>query len=1590
MKGIWSKSREKFCINLEITFRLLFLVLSLLLIFNSSSSADTDEDKQVSQDSVFDNNVGMPDPSAVYCLDLGYEYKTITRSNGSQYGICIFPDKTSCKAWDFIKGKCAKDRSVCALHGLATMTKNDGKNPFSKEYAVCVDTKGNIVDSVIDISGVREKVNHIKTKNVDQTIGILQTPMQVPQGVSPLPSSFDWRNICGSNWITTVKAQGYCGSCWAFAAVGVAEAVKNISSHNPGLDLDLSEQYLVTDCALNAGNCAGGAKSAALEYIRDNGIPDENCFPYDDGYGITACTYYNDGNETKCLTITCTYYDGGECSDHRCSDRCADWESRLITINSVTSLGFNPPIDLIKQALVNHGPVAVSMNMGGESVNDIYVCPDNSNTNHAVIIVGYNDSGNYWIVKNSWGDDDVLGDNGYFKVAYNNCAIQTYPYYVNTSPLFDDFPLNSTVNGYLSETHPLDIWKITLPTDGKITFPLTFDSTLNIAALYIYDSDGSSLVYDDGVGASPQTLGPYGLKAGTYYVKIEWYQYSGSTYGGYTLSNVYTEQPLGNDCEPNDSHLTACSMSPNGTVTGHLGYKGGGNASRDTQDWWKITLPTDGKITFPLTFDSTLNIAALYIYDSDGSSLVYDDGVGASPQTLGPYGLKAGTYYVKIEWYQYSGSTYGGYTLSNSFDTEAPTGSITINSGAAYAKSTSVTLSLSATDPNGVSQMCISNTNTCSSWITYATSKSWTLPAGDGTKTVYVLFKDGVGNANASSYTDTIILDTTGPANGVLDASAGHQQVALSWSGFSDATSGIGSYKLVFSTGSFPSSCSSGTQIYSGSSTSYNHTGLTNGTTYYYRVCAIDNAQNTSSGATKSAKPTSSDTTPPTGSITINGGATYANTTSVTLNVTADDPSGVSQMCISNTNTCSSWISYATSTPRTLPAGDGTKTVYVWFKDGVGNANTSPFTDTIILDTAAPTNGTLSAVAGDMQVSLSWSGFSDATSGIGSYKLVFSTSGMPSSCSSGTQIHSGSSTSYNHTGLTNGTTYYYRVCAIDNAQNTSSGATISAKPFGETTAVDLPKTGQTICFDAYGNVCLCGDLDCPRNQDGRMRAGYPWPDPRFIVNGDCVIDNLTGLMWAKSPDSIQIDWQQAVDYANNLILCDYTDWRLPNVNELESLVNAGQANPAQWLNLQGFSNIHDAPYWSSTTFASIIEGAWLIDFGSLDGRGRNGGVLGDYKSRNTYVLPVRGTTTPPTQLWKTGQMTSYAPGDDGDVQAGVSWPNPRLTDNGNGTLRDNLTGLVWLKDANCISTRYPSFDNDSSIRDGRVTWQHALEFVAGINSGLFANCAAGQSDWRLPNRKELFSLIDFSRWEPALPYGHLFVNLDIMTPPTCYWSSTTQVSYRENAWWIDMWGGGVGERTKTSDCFVLPVRAGHVGIFVDVGPSFWAYDYIMALYDARITSGYADGTYQPSVNVTRGQMAAFIIRAKYGEDFSYSSTPHFSDVPNGHWAFKYIQKMYESGITTGYSDGTYRPAGNVTRGQMAAFIVRGKFGETFPYNTTPYFSDVPSSHGSFKYIQKVTEEGIASGYSDGTYRPSQYVNRAQMAAFIGRAFLKME
>jgi hypothetical protein len=193
-------------------------------------------------------------------------------------------------------------------------------------------------------------------------------------------------------------------------------------------------------------------------------------------------------------------------------------------------------------------------------------------------------------------------------------------------------------------------------------------------------------------------------------------------------------------------------------------------------------------------------------------------------------------------------------TQTYNVDSIAPTGTIAINSGAAYTTARAVALTLSCTDNVACTQMQFSNDNTTwSSWAAYATTRNYSLTTGNGEKTVYVRYRDKVGNVSPT-YSDTIIFDNTVPTNGTLITAASPGTIALSWSGFSDALSGLSGYTLVYGTASAPANCSAGTVLYAGPDTGYSHVGVVSGTTYYYRLCASDIAGNVSKGVTGKIK----------------------------------------------------------------------------------------------------------------------------------------------------------------------------------------------------------------------------------------------------------------------------------------------------------------------------------------------------------------------------------------------------------------------------------------------------------------------------------------------------------------------------------------------------------------------------------------------------------------------------------------------------------------------------------------------------------------------------------------------------------------
>jgi hypothetical protein len=176
---------------------------------------------------------------------------------------------------------------------------------------------------------------------------------------------------------------------------------------------------------------------------------------------------------------------------------------------------------------------------------------------------------------------------------------------------------------------------------------------------------------------------------------------------------------------------------------------------------------------------------------------------------------------------------------------------------------------------------------------------------------------------------------------------------------------------------------------------------------------------------------------------------------------------------------------------------------------------------------------------------------------------------------------------------------------------------------------------------------------------------------------------------------------------------------------------------------------------------------------------------------------------------KTGQARCYnesgttikctGTGQDGEYRKGVASPTPRFTDNGDGTVTDHLTGLIWLKNGNCFRFYFSNF----TMQNNR-TWQNALTSANFLSSG-YCGLTDGSSegDWRLPNYKELVSLLDLGQDNPALPSDNL-----IQVQYNLYWTSTTIEDARDNAWSVDFRSGVATNRAKVQSWYVLAVRGG--------------------------------------------------------------------------------------------------------------------------------------------------------------------------------------
>jgi C1A family cysteine protease/putative hemolysin len=456
--------------------------------------------------------IGHSNPAAQYCLELGYQIQVVEEADGAQHSMCVFPDNSECDVWQFFDGSCGQDKSYCAQQGYGIETVCDGKDPFSTCYAVCTDSNGNPVGSVTELMGfinlyrrpfeqgpvtttttVPAGTTTVPTGTTTIQINSVTpgTPVRLPASAplieAALPASFDWRTYLGSDWMTSVKDQSECGACWAFSAVGATEATYNIHEGDPNLDINLSEEYLNSDCdkvesGSDAGSCCGGSHTSALDFIKNYGISDEACMPFIitgkcSCFGGPGCGSMCAGLPTNCSSTICS------------TGRCPNYADRLVKIKDYVSVPSNK--DDMKQNLIAHGPLSVCLAMSGKfDAQNVYncqtcwdhngngICDTGSGTcdtttkkctagsvgancskdsdcvedtngdgscdendcgiNHCVVITGYDDANNAWIVKNSWGNTWGKSGDGYFNVGYGECHIENVPYYVEAEDL--NFP----------------------------------------------------------------------------------------------------------------------------------------------------------------------------------------------------------------------------------------------------------------------------------------------------------------------------------------------------------------------------------------------------------------------------------------------------------------------------------------------------------------------------------------------------------------------------------------------------------------------------------------------------------------------------------------------------------------------------------------------------------------------------------------------------------------------------------------------------------------------------------------------------------------------------------------------------------------------------------------------------------------------------------------------------------------------------------------------------------------------------------------------------------------------------------------------
>ena len=289
----------------------------------------------------------------------------------------------------------------------------------------------------------------------------------------------------------------------------------------------------------------------------------------------------------------------------------------------------------------------------------------------------------------------------------------------------------------------------------------------------------------------------------------------------------------------------------------------------------------------------------------------------------------------------------------------------------------------------------------------------------------------------------------------------------------------------------------------------------------------------------------------------------------------------------------------------------------------------------------------------------------------------------------------------------------------------------------EALAYPVVDTGQNTCYDDSGEITCPAEGEAFYGQD----AQFADTSADYSDNSDgTVTDNVTGLMWQQTPPTTRYNWSGATDYCSSLTLGGYTDWQLPDAKALFSISDFSSGWPylnTTYFDLSGQDVSKDEQYWSSNYYLAAATPAMEdTAFGVNHGTG------------HIKAYPALVSGGPGLKTVRCVRGDDYAVND--------------FVDNGDGTITDNATGLMWAQD-----------DSGAGL-----DWESALAYAD-------SSSYAGYDDWRVPNIKELQSIVDYSGVYPAIDQTYFNI-----TDEDAYFLSSTSAYFSPNtpgyyyAWYV--------------------------------------------------------------------------------------------------------------------------------------------------------------------------------------------------------------